>query len=376
MATFAQIDDSTQTPRPTIISYEHLGKRLLRLRGILDIHINDAALALQVDSPTIRSIEAGDAIPPRLSSRLRTYLAQLEARVVDAPAAAPPVAPSPQKDDRPSEPTSDATEGESEAVAFATWVKAQRKALGWTLKDLATRADISVSTVHGIEAGGSCIRATRQRIEEAFNANPPTQPTHLPATESWLLRQRFVDALLDRKVGQYLAAAQMDAPRANIRDMMKDPFYLIPVSLGAKISAWLETPPTDQPLPTEAPVTATVPTIDETIIADSLASTANATADQVNDFADCFGVPQLAGSPNQDADGDSADETPTPDLPGIRMLNRISINMPRPPRGEFALTILLDKLPSYPESNHPRWFDSFDLLTKLALSTATQADQG
>ena len=79
MATFVQIEPPTT--HPTIHPADrHLGKRLLAQRTRLGIPLATAALALQVDNHTVTALEAGDAIPPRLSARLRGYLSKLEAQ--------------------------------------------------------------------------------------------------------------------------------------------------------------------------------------------------------------------------------------------------------------------------------------------------------
>lgn len=77
MATFVQIPDPTAPP--IIHTDRHLGKRLYAQRTRCGIPLETAALALQVDTHTLTALEAGDAIPPRLSGRLRTYLLRLQA---------------------------------------------------------------------------------------------------------------------------------------------------------------------------------------------------------------------------------------------------------------------------------------------------------
>ena len=94
MTTLGHILDLSADPSLRVAPL-HLGKRLLRERTRLGIPIDDVALALQVDRHTITALEAGDAIPPRLSSRLRTYLAKLEAQADAASALAPSPQPLP-----------------------------------------------------------------------------------------------------------------------------------------------------------------------------------------------------------------------------------------------------------------------------------------
>jgi transcriptional regulator with XRE-family HTH domain len=47
-------------------------------------------------------------------------------------------------------------------------VRMARAALGWTLKDLAIKADVNVNTISRYEAGSEILTGTMQRIEEVF----------------------------------------------------------------------------------------------------------------------------------------------------------------------------------------------------------------
>lgn len=178
MATFAPISDPTANPLPAIAPL-HLGKRLLRERTRLGIPIDEAALALQTDRHTLVALESGDAIPPRLSSRLRTYLTKLMAQ---EPGANAPVDADddPVPDDCADDPVPDDCADDPPAPTspppplegFPAWVRAERKKRGWTHRALAERASVGFSTVSNLELGhfnASPTLRARRRLSVAWD---------------------------------------------------------------------------------------------------------------------------------------------------------------------------------------------------------------
>lgn len=403
MTTFVQIDP----PAPIYIAERHLGKRLLAQRERLGIPLDAAALALQVDSHTVTALEAGDAIPPRLSARLRTYVLRLEA-MREQPLSADP-APLPEAEgqgerldqgDGPSD-DADAPSSPPSTDPFPAWVRDERQKRGWTLRELARRADLSYSTLSNIETGhhnpGPVARA--RLVALLTDQAPPASPTTdqceaslrdqplttslLDADTSATLRSRLIHAMLDRKLNQHEMATALGLPAKVIKGIIKSPDVLLPQDLAATITAWLNRE-------TEAPMPKPAPDVAEELLNDpaplpppAVEPLSTPPADTptlgqaIRRLVESLHQPTASSETEDDREAEGDTDADTPDEPRLdprpmRLFNSFQFHLPRPNGRDVALLALLDKFPDYADmtstGEQSQWFRYFEAFTRLALA--------